>query len=261
MLRMSEIPAGYYSVDIPLQLKSRGTGEQIPLSEATAFDFMPQLIGSRFQEVPELASGIHSDFVKSSYAPFMTAANAYMEHAELLLMRDDLMGAIEAYKTSLHNATSFVSMVSGLGSHAALSSAEVEKLDLDRQYGDLESRIAGAVWAGEVAFNPEAYAEFVRNVRRDRAEYNRLNLLYFGYGHKEDKTSGIEKHDPAVGREYLDLCVRMGSFGMATYVAKNLGSPDEAAYYKELEAQQTKSKNDSELKALIDKYMPRSYWG
>jgi hypothetical protein len=250
-----EIPAGYYGVRIPAEFTSRGTGELVPLSEASEFDYMPQLIGSRFQEQPGLQAKIHADFVVSGSAPFLTAMSAYQEYAELLLMRGNLEGAVDAYKTSLYNATSFRHFLAPLGQAAVLSSEEAEKLDLGSQYGDLEQRMMDQIWQGDMAFHPEDYADFVAIVREQRKKRGELgNRLFRRSG------DGERDYDPEIGRQYIDLCIEMGDFSMAGYVAKALGFTDEHARLASMDALQVKTKNDPELKSIIADRMPRSQW-
>lgn len=248
---MTDIPPGYYKVNMPQELRSRGTGERVLLHEVTPFDLMPQLIGSRFQELPGLQDVIHQDEVVNLNVPFLTAVTAYKEYAALEIARGNVEAAINAYKTSLFNTASFMSFASGLGEAALLTSGEVERLDLEGQFGTLEDKIIDKVWEGEVAFHPDDYAKFVADVREQRKRRRELGRSFF-------ENRSAREYDPEVGRQYINACVAVKDFRMAAYVASVLDIPAEEAQHLAAYKALPQDEDNPELRALVTKHLPRS---
>jgi len=221
-----------YRVALPSEYLSRGTGEQIALSETTVLDFMPNILGSRFMAIPELRAALHQ-YGKGA-GSFIASEEAYRGLAEDELAARDLTASLEAYKKALHYGTSFVKGISTLQGGGALTMDELDKLNLNNRYGSLEQGLIDAVVSQEVGFNPTKYADFVSAAREREKREAQLNQLFYQgktalYGSTEVAAIG----DPNVGREYIDLSVAMGNYDMAAGVAGELGYEEKAMRYDE----------------------------
>lgn len=244
-----------HRVSIPENMTSRGTGEVVALQDATVFDFMPALIGSRFQEVPELTERVHRD---SLPGPYMALQYAYHEYALLCLDEGSLTDAIDAYRHSLENATGFIAAISQIRDNALLNESEVASLRLDVRFGALEQALMSAIWEGEVAFHPDDYAGFVKQVKAQ--EESRKGLGHMFFRSRNEARRGVEGATvsfSSIGGEYLSLLVEMHDYPMALYVAKELGLEEEIALLQQKADEAEKV--DPRLRAIVDKNLPDSW--
>ena len=254
-----------YQVSLPTELLSRGTGEEIPAREATAFDVMPQALGGMFMNSPELRRRIHfwGDHIGLS---FWGCKETYASHASRLLARGDLEGCLDAYKRSLHYHLEFSGGIASLQHLWLLNSEEVERLDVGERHGNkfspLELRLLQAVGRQDTFFDPKVYAEFIREIRQLEKRRLQLNQLFWGgrsRAYEEIIAPGPK--DPSLGKEYIDLCEKIGHFRTAARIAEEMGDIEAQAKYEELAKIQPE--DSEELKAIIEQarneYNPDRY--
>lgn len=239
-LRHAEIPAEY---------TSRGTGELVPMREAVVLDFMPRLIGSRFMLDGKLRANLHR---RGESRPFLFLEDVYSRLAEDELKDGNLTGALEAYKRALGSATGFVNFISMLGEGAPLNPEELSRLNLDQSFGALEARLMDAVLdqGTDLDFDANQYSDFVKEARFKKKRSLQLNQLFFFGESKAYEHLKATRGDPAIGKEYMELCVEMGDFGQAAMMAKEFGLSDEEARFRELDEQK---REDPKVKGYMDK--------
>ena len=254
---MAEPQPEFYAAHIPENLLSRGTGERVPLKEATTFDVMPQLIGSTFFTNDELRSRVHlhGDHVGASLdIETVYRRLAEEELSEEKLATGGLIQAIDAYRRALHYATQWLGGVALLGgpdgSRILFTRDGLDQLNFAQRFANLEQRLSTHIWEGEVTFNPQEYARFVREVRRlEKKRFKLHQLFFFGFSEAFEPTRVASKYNPAIGQEYMDTCVAMNRFTEAAWIARELGWKEEAAMLGE------KAKDDPldhpRIKALI----------
>ncbi|HEX3568139.1 MAG TPA: hypothetical protein VHT70_00490 [Candidatus Saccharimonadales bacterium] len=256
---MSDIPHEFYQPNIPDEILSRGTGEQIPVGEATAFDVMPQLIGSTYiTEETELRPRVH--FPGREVGSFRTLETAYAQLAEHELAAGNLTEAIDAYRCGVQRAVDSTSMMArfghGKGPEILMTPENVQdRIGLDIRFSNLEEQLAARIWQGEVSFDPDEYKQFVDGVRQLEKRRTQLHqLFYFGESRAFEPLEAPGKHDPEVGREYIDTCVAMNRYREAARAAHELGW-EEAAELTEL-ATQSPAENPH-FKPLLDAELER----
>jgi hypothetical protein len=253
---MGEPRRELYTAHIPEHILSRGTGEEIPLGEVTTFDVMPQLIGSTFLTTDELGQRVHLH--GDHYGPFLAQENAYTRLAELELLEPasgGLIRAIDAYRRGLHRAIKWLGAVAALGSpdHSLvlLTKDDIDRMDLSGRFGNLEDQLASQIWDGEVAFHPDRYTDFVREVRRlEKRRFQLHQLFFFGFSEACESVEADGQHNLEVGREYMDTCVAMHRFKEAARVAKELGLTEEEA--KLLERARDEPRDNPRLASLLE---------
>jgi len=230
---------GLYPAVLPTTEVSRGTSEQISLSEAVVYDFMPPMIGSRFMASESLKKRIH--FYGQETGSFMDLEETNRQIAEEELNKGNLEEAIDAYKNCLHDAVGFLCAISTIQEHALLSISEYQRLDLDSRFGDLEGRLMAAISKEDISINAEKYSEFIKNVRNLEKRGHQLNQLFFmGESRWYEHIKAPSKYDPELGKEYIDVCVQMGKYSEASWVAAEMGNKEDAAKFKKLSKGQPK---------------------
>lgn len=257
---MSDISHEFYQPHIPSEILSRGTGEQVPVGEMTAFDVMPQLIGATYiTDEAELHPRVH--FPGREIGSFMTLETVYAQLADQELAADNLPGAIDAYRCGVQRAVDLISAMARFGN---MDGAELlmtpenvqDRLALDIRFSGIEEQLAAKIWQGDVSFNPDEYKQFVDEVRRIEKRYTQLNqLFYFGQSTAFEPLEAPSKHDPEIGREYIDTCVAMNRYREAAHAAHTLGWNEEEATLAEL-AIQAPAENPH-FKPLLDAELER----
>lgn len=246
-----------YQVNLPTELLSRGSGEQIPAREATAFDVMPQALGGMFMTDPELRKRIHfwGDHIA---IPFIGLKETYQKYATRLLARGDVNGALDAYKRSLHNQLEYSSGIAGMQHLWLLNSDEVEKLDVGDRKGNrfspLELQLLQAIGTQDSSFDPEAYTEFIREIRHLEKRSRELNRLFWTQ-RRFDQLNKFEKpgslpEEKEVGEEYVEVLSKMGRFKQVVNVVVVMGDQEAQVKYKELA--KTQPEDSKELQSIIE---------
>jgi hypothetical protein len=226
-------------VHLPEMWMSRGTGEQVKIAEASAFDFMPQIIGNRFMVDEELRKRVH--FYGQELGSLMALEDANRQLSEEELETGNLNGALDAYKNCLHNAVGFVSAMAAIQDGARLSTDEISRLNLDRRFGDLELKLAAAIVHQDiennsVSLDAEKYSAFVKKARELEKRSHQLNQLFFmeeseAYG---ENLKVRTKKNPKVGREYIDVSLQMEQFSTAAWIAQEMGNAKAQKKYERL---------------------------
>ena len=221
-------------VRINPDLLSRGTGEAVPLGEATVYDFMPPILGNRFRVDPTLRRGVH---FFSDAGSFMMGEEAFQELATNELNAGNLVPALEAYKRGLHKAVGFAGAMAMLGDRALLNQAEIDRFNLPRRFGAIESgMISMIVGAGEdTKIDLPAYAAWVAGVRTLE---------------RDARTSASD------WTQLRDVYARMQKYGDAANVSEWLGDSEAEKRYRELAKTDPKKPRGYEkiLRRIDDEY-------
>lgn len=249
--------------DLSGEWLSRGTGEEVPLSEATEFDIIPRLIGSRFLIDDNLRRRVH--FNGHHMGPFLAIEETYRILAIQELESGDLEAALDAYKRALHHGKGWLGFIAMMGNHAALNSDELQKTNLGVRYRDLEDMLIYQIGNQGVVPSPADYAEFVRNIGRlEKTWWPFHQLFHMGQSTRDDAFElledpnskaefGLERDairsqlfediaivkapqtkDPIIGKKYLEICIEMSRFSEAVVIARDIGDLEAASKYEEL---------------------------
>ena len=202
-------------------LLSRGSGERILLQDATVYDYMPKIIGSRFASVPDLRRSTH--FYGDLFGPFLSQEAIYTSVAEEELRIGNLTSALEAYKRGLHAAVSFVGGMSLLQDVVVFTKSGAENLNLER-FGKLEERLTHSVISQEVAFNQKRYVEWLSNVRGVEQELRKNKKgFWMGTVYPDAKPGDPDYIDVEIGARLMGTYEKMQRFGDAAEVAARIG--------------------------------------
>lgn len=254
---VGEHDGDYYEIIIPDLVRSRSTGEQIPLAEAVPFDRMPLILGVQFMADDGLRADVH--FHGDHHGPFLAAEEAYTVLAEEAIGRGWIYVALDNYRRALHHAMQWSKGLATWQNGGLLTLGEVERFDPSPRFADLEARLATAVWQGvstTTIFDSNAYSAFVRKVRESEKRAMQLGqLFHFGESNWYEPLTAPGVHDPDIGREYIDLSVAMGRFSRAAYVARKLGLVEEAIGY-EVQAER-EPRDNPRVRALIEEWEMR----
>lgn len=248
-------------VQIDPDIFSRGTGQPVALQEAVVYDFMPPLLGNRFRVEETLKRGVH--FLDTT-GSFMMAEEAYQEFANQELSGGNLVSALEAYKKGLQSAVGFAGAMSRLGDRALLSPAEIERFNLYRRFGALESGLVQALVAAgkdEKVDLPE-YIKWLDRVRTLERDALLLNRQFFGLVPKypdNDFPPGdprIWERDTTlagnleVGTRLRDTYTEMQRYQSAAWISKEIGDQEAEIRYTEL-AQTDPGEEDSKYLDIL----------
>ncbi len=260
-ITMSEPRGEFYTAKIRQEVLSRGTNDEVPLREVIAFDVMPQLIGAAYLTNDELRQRVH--FHGNHRGPFLAKEAAYTRLVEVELAAGGLNRAIDAYRCGLHQALGWVSAIAMFGgpdgSRALLSKNEVERLNLISRFSHIEERLSARIWEGEVAFNPDSYTEFVREVRRlEKRRFQLHQLFFLGSSKAFEPVEADCMQNPEIGREYIDTCIAMNRFEEAAWVATELGLEEEEASLRE--RAKCEPKDNPRLAALLEAERAKFEW-
>lgn len=253
-----------YRVDIPEAMLARGGGEEVALSDVTAYDCMPKIIGNEFRTNPGLQPSLFH-FAPQNSMPVRIMEEAYLKLAADLLELGELEGALEAYKRGLHQSLDFITMVHGMQRMALLTSAEVQYLDVVGKYASIEQDLGLAVIgrSESAAYDEQEYPQFLAGIRHTLAEENRLGneyatcrkFEYVGWG-KPSKAVAFA----ASAAQYVMRLEASQSYEDARHCAAAIGW-EEKAQEMELKAANFKPVLDPELeRAYIYRATPQSYW-
>lgn len=207
------------SVKINPDLLSRGSGERVTLQESVVYDFMPRVLGSRFMGVDVLRQATH---YYGGGGSFMMCDQAYNEVAEEELKSGNLTAALEAYKRRLHAAVGFVRAMAAFGDRALLNSEEINQLNLEERFGNLESKLIHTVVSQDIAFDLPSYIKWLSNVRRLESDSRLASRTY--------KMPG----DLQTGTRLRDLYAEMQQYNSAAYISREIGDIEGLAKYEEL---------------------------
>jgi hypothetical protein len=218
-----------FGVEVPGEIASRGTGEQVVLNEACVFDFMPPLVGSRFMLSPALQQRVYYGGAGEQGMPLMDAMQAYSAASEEALRAGDVDDALGSYQCSLRAATIFTRYMHGLQDVVLLNTRELGALGF-AQYSRLEAALQERIAQTDAGYNPGEYAAFVREIRTDQGRERELNGLFFqGFSSHMERNEAFE---PAVAQECTALLAKMGRFKQAASYAEHAGLTEEAAAYR-----------------------------
>jgi len=220
-----------YRINISSERLSRGTGEQVPLREITVFDVMPQILGGRFADSEALRKRayFHSDHIG---VPYHILEDVYKQVAEEEIGKGRLDESLDAYRRSLHYGLTFTQCISNVQTLTIFTPVEILRLNLSESFGSLERKLTESVVQQEVAFHPDRYADFVREVRVLEKERHQLHqLFFFGESSMYETVTAPDIRNKAIGRQYVDTCVRMGKFSEAAWIAREMGDEAGSASY------------------------------
>lgn len=234
-----------HSVHIPSEWLSRGTGEVVQLQEATVFDFMPQIIGSRFM-AGELNARLYNN--GQGAGSFMASEDAYYNLAEDELQSGNLIEALDAYKRCLHYSVGFLGAMAALRGNALLNRAELDRLDLSGRFGDLEQALIRQIVAQDVAL-PASYPDFVKDVRQREKRYKELNKLFYD---SIKPTAEGPRGDKKLGEEYITHLVERGEYTHAGGICQDLGDEEGKVHYWQMAHTMPKNGPNPRAQAFMD---------
>jgi len=241
-----------FQVQMSQELLSRGTGETVPISEITALDVMPQIIGAAFLTNDDLRAGLH--FHGEGYGPALAKEAAYSRLSHEELANGNVTESLAAYRRGLHHAISWVGMVASMGAaqggRVLLTPRDLQSMNVASRFKPLEGQLSTQLWQSNFSFNPDEYTTFVKETRRLEKRRLQLHQLFFlGESNAYEPLQASQVHDPEIGREYLETCIAMRRFKEASWVSRRLSRPEEEAAL--LEKAKTEPKDNPRFLTLL----------
>lgn len=221
------------AVQIDPELLSRGTGQPVALREAVVYDFMRPFLGNRFRLDETLRRGTH---FFSDAGSFMMGEEAFQVLAQKEMAAGNLTPALEAYKRGLHKAVGFAGAISMLGDRALLSQEELDRFNLERSFGEIESGLIRMIVASgdDTKVDLHQYVQWVDRVRVLVRDSKALSGQFFNGVAKHPDNPEIKWTDPdywdrstvgsrEVGTKLIDTYVEMQRYEDAAWIAEKLG--------------------------------------
>jgi hypothetical protein len=140
---------------------------------------------------------------------------------------------LEAYKRGIHKAIGFGSAMSMIQNHALLSDAEVDRLHLDRRFGNIERALIGLIMStgSDTKVNLSEYSAWLAGVRAlekaaqdQQGDWPQLRDIYaqmqryekaaevsswFNDSEAEARYTELAKTDPQEPKGYLKILRRI----------------------------------------------------
>ncbi|MBI5002244.1 hypothetical protein HZC31_02575 [Candidatus Woesearchaeota archaeon] len=229
-----------YTVKLPTEVISRGTGQPIARADALVYDLMPRILGYRFLIVDELREAVHV-YDDPKGGSFLALSEIHRRVAQEEYQRGNTTAALEAYKRMLYQSEiAFGEAMEQVQDTLLITEKTIIKIDSNNEaLHTLEDALITQVAVlPDSFFNLDAYFSFLDQIRATERRAGELG----GRAHIMEYI--LEREEELL--EIKQISVETVSFdtllSYASRMKRLTGLPSSS--YTELKALEAKDKGD-----------------